>query len=403
MQIKSLMLVAGTSLCVAASAYAQNPEQRELLADASARTSFQGGGTYGADGFNIMDASGNNRLTIGGALQFRYNASFRDNAPANEDTAVGFGTPLTRVRFSGTVGDKALGYKVQLTAGEDGTFALDDVYASWDFGNGFKVMWGQMNAPVLREVVVGAENKLGSDFSVGAQTFGQGYSQGIAFSYSAEKFRVMGALSDGAQSANTDFFGGDDIEADYSISLRAEGLLIGTDWAQFNNYTSWRSASGDALLLGGAVHWQDGGSTGNTVDQSLLLYTIDASWEGAGYNISAMGYGSRTEPAAGTEFDDFGVTLQGGLFLTDQFELFARYDGIFFDEDRGLVEENQNFLGAGANYYVFADSNAAKFTAQLNWALDPTSGAPVQIRDSGLLGSADDNEIALQLQFQLVF
>jgi hypothetical protein len=408
MQTKTLLLVAGTSLSFATSVFAQQAEQRELLADASARTSYQGGGTYGSNGFNIADASGDNRLTIGGYAAFRYNASFRDSDSVGdtEDLTQGFSTPLTRVRFSGTVGDRNLSYKIQASFnGEDGVAAIDDAFGEYAFGEGWSFRWGQFNLPVVREISVGAEDHLGADFSLTSQFFGQGYSQGIMLSYASDTMRFQGALSDGASTANTNFTS--TAEADYALSARLEGLLVGSDWGRFNNYTSWRNAE-DGALLGGAIHWQSGGETGGTSDVDLLIATIDFTYEGAGWNATGVGYYASADQGNGSDRDDFGFMAQGGIFLNDQWEAFARYDGFFLDDD-ATSEDNLNFFTIGVNYYMFQDSNAAKFTGQIGYAFEDTSdlfgsgGFLEGTNESGFLGDSEEGEIALTLQAQLRF
>jgi hypothetical protein len=403
-QSRTLVVVAGT-LGFVASAFAGNTD---LVADAGARLSYQGGGTYGAQGFNIADASGQNRLTIGGAVQTRFNINVRDDSVVGDqnDLTTGFENSLTRLRASGTVGTSQLGYKVQLTLSDlsDGFAQIDDAFGTWDFQNGWNLKWGQFNLPVIREIMVGAEDHLGSDFSVSSVFFGQGYSQGLQVGYSGEQFRAMAAFSDGAATANTTFDSA--FEADYALSLRLEGLLMGSNWNQFNTYTSWQSEAGDSVLLGGAAHWQDGGETGGTSDTEVLLYTLDATWEGPGYNLTGVFYGNSVETTAGDQ-DNFGFMAQGGFFFNDQFEGFARYEGFFLD-DTVFVNDNVNFLFGGVNYYVLPETNAAKFTAQLGYALDDTNElfASPQLSGSnnnGFLGQADDGEFAIQLQFQLVF
>jgi len=401
MQSKMLMLVAGTSLSLAASAFAQ------------------GGGTYSADtGFNIADASGDNRLTIGGFAMFRYNASFRDSDSVGDtnDLASGFSTPLTRLRASGTVGSRNLSYKVQASFGggsvDDGSgsavdaggFAqIDDAYGEYAFGNGWSFRWGQFNLPVVREVVIGAEDHLGADFSVTSQFFGQGYSQGIQLGYASDTFRFMGAISDGASTANTNFTSG--AEADYALSARGEFLVVGSDWARFNNYTSWQNSE-DGALLGAAIHWQSGGETANTSDADILLATIDFTWEGAGWNATGVGY-YRDIDAAGSESTDFGFMAQGGIFVASQWELFGRYDGLFLDDEVN-AEDTLNFLTLGANYYLFQDSNAAKFVVSGIYAFEDTSGLLSTEglgagSDNGLLGDTEEGEIALTFQAQVRF
>jgi hypothetical protein len=403
-QSRTLVVVAGT-LGFVASAFAGNTD---LVADAGARLSYQGGGTYGAQGFNIADASGNNRLTIGGAVQTRFNINVRDDSVVGDtnDLTTGFENSLTRLRASGTVGTSQLGYKVQATFTDlSGGFAqIDDAYGTWDFQNGWNLKFGQFNLPVIREIMVGAEDHLGSDFSVSSVFFGQGYSQGIQAGYTGEQFRAMVAFSDGAGTANTTFES--DLESDYAFSLRLEGLLMGSNWNQFNTYTSWQSESGDGVLLGGAVHWQDGGETGGTLDNEVLLYTIDATWEGPGYNLTGAFYGNTIE-TPGASQDNLGAMIQGGFFFNDQFEGFARYEGFFLD-NTAFANDEANFAFVGVNYYVLPETNAAKFTAQLGYALDDTDElfSTPQLSGSnnnGFLGQATDGEWAIQLQFQLVF
>lgn len=364
----------------------------------------QGGGNYGRAGFNIADASGDNSLRIGGAAQFTYNLSSRDeSAPgANDELAVGFENPLTRVRASGTIGTRELGYKIQMTALNDGGFAIDDAYAQYDYGNGTFVRIGQFNLPVLREVSIGAEEHLGSDFSINARHFGQGYSQGVMVGYSAEQFRVMGAFSDGAATDGTAFTSAQ--EADFALSLRVEGLVMGSNWAQFDNYTSWRSTGDNALLLGGALHYQTGGETAGTTDADAFLITFDGQWEGPGYNITGNINYRTVEPGVGADTTDYGFMIQGGYFFTDNVEGFARYESVFFDDAPAGTDDNVNFLFGGVNYYVFADSNAAKFTAQLGYSVNETTNLTGTDLGNALLGQpGNDGEFALQLFFQVVF
>ena len=387
MQSKMLMLVAGTSLSLAASAFAQ------------------GGGTYTADtGFNIADASGDNRLTIGGFAMFRYNASFRDSDSVGDqdDLTLGFNAPVTTLRASGTVGDRNLSYKIQSTFGQDGVGVIEDAFAEYAFGNGWSVRWGQFNLPVVREVVIGVEDHLGADSSVTSQYFNQGYSQGIQLGYTTDSFRFMGAVSDGAFTSNTNF--DSDLEADYAISARGEFLVVGSDWARFNNYTSWQNSEAGALL-GAAIHWQSGGETGGTSDVDILLATVDFTYEGAGWNATAVGYYQKVDAQGSTDVADFGFMLQGGIFVSSQWELFGRYDGLFLDDSGTTTEDTLNFLTLGANYYLFQDSNAAKFVVSGIYAFEDTTGFldGTAANDNGLFGQPKDGELALTVQAQVRF
>ena len=66
-------------------------------------------------------------------------------------------------------------------------------------------------------------------------------------------------------------------------------------------------------------------------------------------------------------------------------------------------------LTAGANYYLHG--HAARFTADIQWFLDDTAGNDLVSgvaatgvgRGVGLLPSAEADQVALRLQFQLLF
>src|SRR5688572_27107084 len=79
---------------LAGAAHAQTTEgslERELLADAGSRTSFQAGGTGGHDGkFFVASADGSFRLNVGGQTQFRYNMNSRDVDDPDEEFSNGF-------------------------------------------------------------------------------------------------------------------------------------------------------------------------------------------------------------------------------------------------------------------------------------------------------------------------
>jgi hypothetical protein len=385
-QTKVLVFVAGAALSIGAQALAQNTNldrayQNELVADAGMRaSSLQGGAPAAASNagtFSIADGSGSNRLNLGGTEIFRYNASFRssDTQGDQNDMTMGFNAPVNRIRFWGNVWDKALTFKIQGDWGgnnaDDQSFNLEEAWAAYAWDNGFSVKWGQFKLPVIREQNVDDEFQLGADRSVASYVFSQGYSQGVQLTYAADNFRVMGGFSDGVQTANTDF--NSPAEADYALNVRGEWKVMGADWNRFDDYTSWRSAPDNALMIGAAFEWQTGGNTGFTADVDSWLYTVDATWEGQGWNVSGAGYGAHVDPAGGTTLDNYGAMVQGGIFVSDQVEIFARYDGIFLDTNAGASQSTMTFATAGVNYYISPESHAFKFTGQFGYAFNDTS------------------------------
>lgn len=415
-QTRVLVLLAGAALSIGAPALAQNASldsgrayAAELVNDSATRSSLLQGGGGGAghdsNGFSIGDGSGNNQLYLGGAVQFRYQHNFRDEDAAGENNDFTHGFSNNNVRFWtwGHVWSKDLTYKIQFHHDETDGWNLEDAWGQYAFENGLAVRWGQFKAPVFREESIDSEKQLGIDRSNANEYFTQGYSQAVALVYTSDSFKVTGAFGDGASTANTDF--NSDAEADYALTARVDFKIAGADWDRFNDFTSFRSQD-DAGLIGAAVHWQDGGETGGTLDNEVLLYTIDATWEGPGYNLTGAFYGNTIE-TPGASQDNLGAMIQGGFFFNDQFEGFARYEGFFLD-NTVFTNDEANFAFVGVNYYVLPETNAAKFTAQLGYALDDTDElfSTPQLSGSnnnGFLGQATDGEWAIQLQFQLVF
>lgn len=422
-QSRVLVLLAGAALSIGAPALAQNAglaqsnvNVAELSADSQNRTSLlQGsGGTAGRDdnGFFISDGAGNNTLYFGGTIQFRYTMSFRDDDSVGDqdDFTHGFSNNTVRLRSFGNVWSKDYIYKLVGNFNSEGGFTLEDAYAGYVYGEGFTILAGQMNAPHLWETLVDNEFQLLSGRSVAGTYFGGGRTQGIAVQYQSDAFRVIGAFSDGANAANTYYNSG--AEADYALTLRVDVAIAGTDWARFNDFTSWRSQEEFAGKVGGSIHWQDGGETGGTSDVQLFRYSLDAQFEGGGWNVFVAGMGEHIDADGGTEGDNFGLLLQGGIFLADQFELFARVDAIFWDDDLvGSGQDDNWFLTVGGNYYISPDSHAAKFTAEVGYSFndntvlfDSTSGFLSGTgEDLRFLGQSDDGELYVGLQLQTMW
>jgi hypothetical protein len=418
-QTRVLVLVAGAALSTGTVVFAQNANldqdrayAAELVADAGTRSSLLQGGASGYDGmFNISDGTGNNRLNIGGTAQLRWTVSIRDDESFGdpEDFNIGFNTPTTRLRAWGNVWDKALSYKIQgdfgSDGGDNGSFGLQEAWGKYTTDNGLGIRWGQFKLPVIRESLVDDEYQLAIDRSETSQVFDQQYSQGIEVSYAADAFRIFGAYSDGAATANTDFNSG--AEADFAVTVRAEGKFMGADWERFNDFTSWRSAADNGLLVGAAAHFQTGGDTGGTAEVDAYILTADAQFEGQGWNVMGAVYASNVD-AGGADSDTFGWTVQGGVFVADQWEIFARANMTMFDDTgpvtSGGADDELMFATIGVNYYLSPESHAAKFSAEVSTAFNDTSGFfSADNTNNGFLGDTEDGEIVIRWQMQVMF
>lgn len=428
MKSKVLMVLAGAA--VSSVALASSPDQTrayaaEMSADAAARSSQL---AAGSEAFKLT--AGENTMYIAGSTQFRWTSDFRskNQVGKHDEYTHGFSIPLTRFRFWGNTVSKELSYGVQLAAksgssSSDSSFNLEDAYFKYTWDNGFYVKGGQYKLPFLREELVSEERQLTVARSITNNVFTLSRSQGLELGYAAEQWRFMADFSDGAGAANTEFNSA--AESDFAITARAEFMAMGNDWNRWQDLTSWKDADSNALLIGIAGHYQTSGRTGDGTDgadqknngNNFFAYTADVSFEGMGWNVFGAVVGRHFDSNADGQpkLNDFGWVLQGGVFVTDQVELFARYNGLRGDKDNA-TSGNRSFhwLTFGGNYYVSPRSHAFKITGDIVWALSKTTGQRnfgnagatgstntgnfVPDTNAGTLGQGKKNEVAVQLQ-----
>lgn len=402
----------------------------EMIADSETRSSMlQSGATAGHDGkFFLASSDGNYRLNVGGQIQFRYLMDFRDDADGNNDTITendfenGFQTRRTKLWFSGNVVDPNLFYRIQGNFDFDGSgsFNLEDAYVGYDFNEGWSLRWGQFKLPFLREYLVSSAHQLAVERSEVSDVFQQGRAQGVELEYKGESFKWDLSVSDGFNSANSDFTtprlvsgnflpaGG---EAEWAFTTRFEFLFAG-DWDAFKDFTSPAGAD-FGMMLGVAGHIEGGDSDNSsfsTDDWMYYAWTADLSFEGDGWNAFIAFNGSYTsydgvpDGLGGTndlDYDDYGLVAQFGLLIPNtDWEPYIRYSLLMPSSDRGN-DDDFSTLAFGVNYYMHG--HAAKFSADVVYYIDSINelGTP----DTGIpyLGDDDDGEIAIRVQWQLLF
>lgn len=401
-----LPLLAGISLAAEPGAL-----DRALVLSSAAMMDADAGSS-GHDGkFFVASSDEAFRLNVGGQIQLRYNANFRDNTTGPDDDAtIGFNTRRTKLEFSGHVYDKWSYKVVGAFSRSNGNFVLEDAILTYKLENGVKITWGQFKLPFLREESISSKYQLATDRSVANEVFNQDRSQALQISWQGEQVRVFGAVSDGLNTANTNFLS--PAEADFALTARGELRFGQAGWKAFDDFTSFRGGKSGGLI-GATIHWQSAGDTANTTtiggtpmpDVTILAYTIDASYEGGGWNLYAAFIGRNTDTAGASDNDDFGAVAQGGVFISDQTELFARWDAVFPDNARASGQDFHT-LTFGANHYFIPESHALKLTVDLQWFLDDQTGSSSIVGTNegiALIGGAGDDEVALRFQMQLLF
>lgn len=396
----------------------------QLRSDAEARSSLLG---------NTNSAN----LNIEVMTQFRYMINSRDEQTAgalgDADTTIGFDTPRTQVRISGDITDDMSGLIVfDFGSAENGTAQgtanLLVAQAAWSLNENWAVLMGQWHNPVMGSENFAPEHTLAVEKSFTNEFFNVGYTQGVAVAYAGDQFKFVGAFSDGAEYitnysnvSNSAFNAAG--ENDFGITGRFDWLVEGT-WDQFADATSWRG-SNYGLKIGAGAHWQTQGDTNNTGAGSgslpaghdsteVTFWTIDAQVEGDGWNAFAqyVGHDVDIEATTNLNYTNHGFIIQGGLFVSDQVELFGRYDIVMLDDVlvAAGTDDNYSSFTAGMNYYFVPESHAAKFTLDAVFAVNESTnldliyggGGSNDPSATGLLGLSD-SEFLLRGQVTLVF
>ena len=314
---------------------------QDVLADAEARTMFQGSNSPVT-------------LNLSGFAQTRYSYSGGGGLEAEH----GFNVPRARLILSGDIYDWE--YKVSgQWSDSTNTFDLKDAYAQGGlFGGTFRV--GQFKSPFMREVLVSQQDTLMTDRSIVSNQFGQGRSQGIQWSKDFGRFDFAGAYTDGFNTAN-----GAGVQNGQAFTARFGVDVL--DW--------WN--------VGAAVSYND------LVDTDYTTYTFDTKVSTGGLDLTAAYVAT-----SGDAGDNWGATVQAGYMCMDNLQGFVAYE---YGELEGVTENLSTFT-IGGNYW-FNDN--VKWTTDFGYALNGINGA----WDLGETGwrAGDSGEYVVRTQIQISF
>lgn len=382
-------------------------------------------GTAGYDGgFFIQDATGNYKIKINEMAQFRYYVNRRpgvEYGAGDREIANGFELTNARITFAGNLINPRLTFLVEGEFGkEDGAYSAPFNYYL-KYSKGFwAIKAGQFKLPVMHEEIVSQKYQLAADSSIANEVFSQDYSQGVEVAFRNDHVGVQWTVNDGIAKPNSAYASPE--EADIGTTARFE-YKIGekVEWKRFDDFSSWRGAP-FAAMFGAAAHGETYGSSASFVTDSsgalvagsperrqFIEWTADVSLEGNGWNAFAAVTGGHNAPVGEKATDDIGVVIQGGAFITDKLEPFARFDEFIPDHKRDSTE-NKPFrtLKAGANYYFVPKSHNAKLTVDFQYFLDKADETAVLAElvnenDVGLLPGGDKGQMVGEAQMQWLF
>lgn len=379
----------------------------DVLADADTRaTLLQSGAVAGwENGFFIASTDGNYRLNIGGNMQFRGVYNHQDNSP-EDDNRAGFENTRTQLIFTGNVVNPNWIYRVQGNFNRDGgTFFLEDAFIGHAFGNGWTFLAGQFRVPMLREFLVTEPRQQLVERSLVHQEFTAGRTQGVALDYQGDRVHLTVGYTDG-HPVNFGWMPSTALSYDteWTFTGRAEGLVAG-EWGQFTDFASWPDEQ-FGLLLGGAVHLEQSEFGTPALELDVMQWTFDASAKFGRFGLFGAVVGRHIENDAGLDLDQYGIMIQGGMFITDTCEIFARYE---WGDDDGLTAADLSILTAGFTKYF--SRHQIKWTSDVGYGLNEVTST----WGDGFLGTGgdiagwrtdspgEDGQFVVRSQLQLMF
>jgi hypothetical protein len=434
----------------------------DVLADSATRDSLSSSNsTAGWDkakgGFFIESADGNYRLNIRGQVQVRFaydsrNIDGLNVAPAPDEW--GFEIRRLRLNFGGHIIDPSWTYLItpvwgRVAAGNlvgSATGGLDNAWIRKDFGDGFAMKIGQFQPLYAREESVSSAQQQAVERTTLNEIFSVRYSQGIQFEFGGRKedaFRAALFYGDGlragavfvpaasnlpagtyAGTANTTFNAN---MADYAFCGRVEYLGGGT-WNLMRDFSSFRGAgSGWMLGVGGMAQGLAPTTTAPqpaSATDSMWAVLADANFKFDGASLFLGGFyrqvaleGDVAVRGGGVSdgMDQFGVIMQGGAFVSDKVELYARFEYGDTDTDKfrtaldGVHFQNASILTVGTNWFISGD-HSLKWTNDFGYAFDPVGdfnapGADWLVDTAGTTGNGitNDGQWLVRSQLQWLF
>lgn len=374
----------------------------QLAKDAEARSHLLGGDDddlhVGYDnGLYIRSSDGNFSMHPGVNFQFRGVANSRTDP---DDSENGFEIRRLRPYVSGNAFSPNFTYFFQGDTNRNGgSLTLLDAWAQYSFSDNWALKVGQFKESWDHEKDVSIFAQLAVDRTLIDALIGGNVTdrvQGVSLTYGGNdktSIRVEGALTDGANSKNTNFEDPPTNDWDFGVAGRVEYKLFG-NWSDYKKEFTARSTKQDMLVVGAGFDFSEGGDT------NQALYVVDAEYKTASrWTLYGALHGRTLDNDTDNSFT-WGAVAQVGYAINQKWEPYFRYDVISF-QDPGADRNVFNEITVGINYYLGENGSygqRAKFSVDFVYLPD---GAPSDQSGYGILQS-NEAEYAVRAQFQLL-
>ncbi len=368
----------------------------DVLFDADTRVNLlQGGVLAGWDRkFFVGSVDDSFRLNITGHIQTRFVYNHQKRAPNVDSHRAGFEMRRAKVEFNGHVVDPSWRYRLRFALNRgDGRANVEDAHLEKLLSDGWAVRIGQFKAPFFREHNISSKRQLAVERSLVSNTFNQGRTQGVELSWIGDLIDFFASFNDGFDGQNTSALTDN---VDWAFTSRVEFLAAGS-WDRFKDFTSWSDDDRLAVLLGAAAHVQSEDTNLPAGSNELMFtWTVDGSIEAAGMNLSFALVGRHLDEAG---LDQIGTVIQGGMFVTPEWELFGRYE--WSDADIPGIE-NLSIITVGINKYF--NKHRLKWTADLGYSIS-TVGDPFAFGGGGWREdpTGREGQFVARTQIQLLY
>ena len=350
-------------------------------------------------------------LRTGGLVQMRYTLNHRAPLASEHNWTSGFQVTRVRLILDASASDRA---NLLVRAGVDGggSFNIERAFADLHFGT-TQLRMGQFYLPGAGELYPDPERTLATDYSPTGFTFDVGATQGVMAVFRPGRWRAAAVLHSGLRSGFAQAGAGG--RADAAATVYLERNLVGDTWSPFTQSSSFRG-SPPALKVGLAGTYQSGGKTGDTDSVKVLYVSADVDVKGSGWNAFGQFMYQRSEPGegfgveSGQTFDDMGFVVQGGAFVTQNLEIFLRYDQTIPDGkerdptiSNGTGTHDFRTLTGGLSLFVLPGRPSARFSVDYQYMFDAQTTSIVPAALNASVFPSTGPQWALRAQFVASF
>jgi hypothetical protein len=406
----------------------------DVLADASQRVNLYGDGSMmgWSDGFHLSSADGQFRLNIGGLMQTQFMSRWQGTDATSgfgqyDEWRYGFGVSRTQLSFDGHAFGRGLTYLVELGWGRNDPYnhtsnanqmtpRMWDAWVAFQLNSETKIKLGQFMLPFTKEAIIKSPYQMAIFPSLVEYRMGLERSQGVELDWKSNDRHFSLTVSNGSAALLQGLiFGSEDptpplsaLGSDtlYSVTMRHEWKLLG-EWDQFDQFTS-PPGSERGVLIGVAGHRQNTESNSPVpvggfppgifwgVTADMVMQFDGASLFGAVIYERVLDIS-----VALPRLNLLAFVAQGSTYVTNQTELFARWESGGPDREAIAGGDHLQILTVGMNHYM--DGQDLKFTADLGFSFGEVSGFMANTQAGWITDVRRRNQVLVRTQLQLMF